>query len=57
MGSQAAYDAIQAATAEAVTGQGLTGVFETVVHVGGVDIVVRGAVVDGITRISTAFIP
>lgn len=33
------------------------GVFEVIVRVGGQDVTVRGAVVDGIVRISTMFIP
>jgi hypothetical protein len=55
-GSQeAAYSALQKATQQAVSQQGLTGVFETSVKVGSQTVTVRGAVVDGVAKIGTAF--
>jgi hypothetical protein len=55
-GSQpAAFSAIERATQAAVSRQGLTGVFETTVRVGGENITVRGNVVNGVARIGTAF--
>jgi RHS repeat-associated protein len=55
-GSQeAAYNALQKATQEVVRQQGLTGVFETSVKVGSQTVTVRGAVVDGVAKIGTAF--
>ena len=57
-GSQrAALGALQNATSTAVQSQGIIGVFETSVEVGGVQVTVRGAVVQGQVRIGTAFIP
>ena len=56
-GSQeAAYQEILKATQSATAGLE-DGVFEVVVQVGGSRITVRGAIVDGITKIGTAFIP
>jgi RHS repeat-associated protein len=52
-----AYNAIQQATQGLVDQQGVTGVFEEVVNVGGQDVTVRGVVIDGVVRIGTAFIP
>ncbi|MEA3091928.1 MAG: filamentous hemagglutinin [Caballeronia sp.] len=58
LGSQEnAFGAIQSATQAAFNSGGLTGVFETVVDVGGTQVTVRGAVVDGAVKIGTAFIP
>jgi hypothetical protein len=58
LGSQeAAFNALHTATQAAVRAESLTGVFETVVEVGGAHVTVRGAVVDGAVRIGTAFIP
>jgi hypothetical protein len=55
-GSQeAAYNALQKATQQAVSQQGLTGVFETSVIVGSQTVTVRGAVVNGVAKIGTAF--
>lgn len=55
-GSQeAAYNALQKATQEVVSQKGLTGVFETSVTVGSQTVTVRGAVVDGVAKIGTAF--
>jgi len=55
-GSQeAAYSALRQATQAAVRQQGLTGVFETSVRVGSQTITVRGAVVNGVAEIGTAF--
>ena len=57
-GSQeAAFDALKTATEVAVNAKSLTGVFETVVQVGGLQVTVRGAVVSGAIKIGTAFIP
>ncbi len=52
-----AFEAIKLATENSVRAQKLSGVFETVVKVGDAQITVRGAVVEGETRIGTAFIP
>src|SRR5690606_35699143 len=54
---EAAFRAVESATQAAVKSQGLTGVFETTVSVGGQNVVVRGNVIDGVTRIGTFFIP
>jgi RHS repeat-associated protein len=55
-GSQhGAFEAISNATQAAVRDQRLTGVFQIAVSVGGVNVTVRGAVVDGSVRIGTAF--
>ena len=50
-----AYNAIERATAQRMSGQ--AGTFQTVINVGGTNVTVRGAVVNGLTRISTAFVP
>lgn len=52
----ATLDAIQAATTAVVRQQGINGVFQVVVNVAGQMITVRGAVVNGVVRIGTAFI-
>jgi len=52
----AATNALEAAAQQAL-GQGAKGVFETVVNVAGQNVTVRGAVMNGIARVSTAFIP
>ena len=52
---EAAFDALQKGAQSAVDAGKLTGRFETVVNVGGFDVTVRGAVVDGVARIGTAF--
>jgi hypothetical protein len=58
LGSQEkAFGAIQSAAEGAVKAGGLTGVFETAVDIGGTQVTVRGAVVDGTVKIGTAFIP
>jgi RHS repeat-associated protein len=55
---EAAGAAIAAATEAAVKAAGITGVYrDLVVSVRGRQVFVRGAVVDGIVRLSTAFIP
>ncbi len=55
-GAEAAFAALEEATAEQVASKGITaGIFEEIVNVGGMDITVRGAVVNGVTRVSTAF--
>jgi RHS repeat-associated protein len=51
----AAYAALEKATAEHVLSKGLTGQFEEVVNVGGSNVTVRGAVVNGVVKIGTAF--
>jgi hypothetical protein len=52
---EAAYGAILQGTEAAVQQQGLTGVFQTTVKVGGETITVRGNVMDGVVKIGTAF--
>jgi RHS repeat-associated protein len=54
-GKQGAYEAIASAAERAVAGT--AGPFQTTVQVGGQSVVVRGAVIDGIVKISTAFGP
>jgi RHS repeat-associated protein len=57
-GSQeAAFNAVYDATQAAARSQGLGGVFETTVSVGGQNVVVRGTVVDNTVRIGTFFVP
>jgi ribosomal protein S11 len=51
---EAAYQAILAATQIAVKAQRLTGIFQVVVTVSGVQVKVGGAVVNGVCRVSTA---
>jgi RHS repeat-associated protein len=51
-----AFNALQRAASQAVESQGLTGVYRVVVEVGGHQVTVNGAVVEGIVRIGTAFI-
>jgi hypothetical protein len=53
----AAYAALEKATASAVAAQGITGTFYNgiSVSVGGTTVTVRGAVVDGVLKIGTAF--
>ncbi len=56
-GSQAdAYNALQQAVGDQL-GSGGTGTYSTVVNVGGYDVTVTGAYVDGVPRIGTAYIP
>jgi RHS repeat-associated protein len=52
-----AFEAIQNAKQAAANSGRISGVFETVVHVGGFDVTVRGRVVGGAAHIGTAFIP
>jgi RHS repeat-associated protein len=53
----AAFNALEGA-AQQLANQGMIkGVFQTVVQVGGHDVTVRGAVVNGTARVATAFIP
>jgi hypothetical protein len=54
---EAAFQALERATQQAVQSQGLKGIFETTVKLGGTDVTVRGSVIDGIARIGTAFVP
>jgi hypothetical protein len=55
-GSQeGAYNAINEATQVAVQQQGLTGLFETTVQVGGETITVTGTVINGVAKIGTAY--
>jgi len=52
-----AYAALEQATTAQVVAKGLTGQFEEVVNVGGTNVTVRGAVVNGVVKIGTAFKP
>jgi hypothetical protein len=52
---EAAYRAIEAAADAVVKAQGLSGQFEVVVSIAGVGVTVRGMVVNGVTRIGTAW--
>jgi len=54
---EAAYTALYDATQVAVRAQGTTGVFQTAVNVAGQSVTVRGNVIDGVLRLSTAFVP
>jgi hypothetical protein len=51
----AAYAALEKATAEQVVAKGLSGQFEEAINVGGTSVTVRGAVVNGVVKIGTAF--
>jgi hypothetical protein len=51
------YNAIEAAAAAEVSQQGINGLFQIVVNVGGQMVTVRGIVINGVVRIGTAFIP
>lgn len=53
----AAFKALEQATQELADRGMISGLFETTVEVAGQTVTVRGAVVDGIVRVSTAFIP
>ncbi len=53
--SEKAFRALEKATQAAVKNQGIKGVFETTVKVGGESVTVRGNVVDGVVKIGTAF--
>jgi len=56
--AEEAYNAIEGATVSALNTKGVTsGLFEEIVNVGGTEITVRGNVIDGVVRISDAFIP
>ena len=50
-----AYAALEEATTQHVVAKGITGTFEEVVSVGGTNVTVRGAVVNGAVKIGTAF--
>lgn len=53
-----AYQAILKDTEEYIRANGITGSFENIViTVNGIDITVRGIVIDGVVHIGTAFIP
>jgi hypothetical protein len=53
----AAFNALEGA-AQQLANQGMIqGTFQTVVQVGSHDVTVRGAVVNGIAKVATAFIP
>jgi hypothetical protein len=54
---EGAFEALYYATDAAVRTQGITGIFETVVDVGGQFVTVRGNVLDEVLRVTTAFIP
>ena len=51
----AAYAALERATTAQVVAKGISGQFEEVVNVGGMNVTVRGAVVNGVVKIATAF--
>ena len=48
---------MQKAAQSAANSGKISGVFETVVRIRGLDVTVRGRVIDRIVRIGTAFIP
>ena len=50
-----AYVALERATTAQIAAKGLTGKFEEVINVGGTNVTVRGAVVNGVVKIGTAF--
>ncbi len=54
---ESAFEAIAEATRDAVRSQGITGQYEIQVEVGGLQVTVRGRVVDGVVKIATVFIP
>jgi RHS repeat-associated protein len=54
---EAAYTALYDATNAVVRAQGTTGLFQSAVDVAGQTVTVRGNVIDGVLRISTAFVP
>ena len=51
----AAFQAVESAVVAAVNSQGLTGIFTTIVNVGGISITVTGAVVNGVVKIGTFY--
>jgi len=53
----AAFNALERATQKLANQGAIKGIFETTVEVAGQNVTVRGAVVDGTARVSTAFIP
>jgi hypothetical protein len=53
----AAFNALERAAQELANKGAIKGVFQTTVEVAGQTVTVRGAVVEGIARVSTAFIP
>lgn len=53
----AAFTALEAAAGSAVAASGQTGVYSVVVNVAGYNVTVTGAVVNGVVRVGTAFIP
>ncbi len=52
-----AFNAIQDAAQKLANKGAIKGIFETVVQVGGQTVTVRGAIVDGVVNVGTAFIP
>jgi hypothetical protein len=54
---ESAFLAVESAAQAAVRAQQLSGVFEVTVSIGQQNVVVRGAVVEGVARIGTFFIP
>jgi hypothetical protein len=54
---ESAFDAVAAATRDAIKLQGITGQFEIQVEIGGQTVTVRGRVYNGIINIGTVFIP
>ncbi len=55
--SENAFDAVAAATRDAINSQGISGQFEIQVEIGGQSVTVRGRVHNGIVNIGTVFIP
>jgi hypothetical protein len=55
--SVAAFNALESGAQQVVNQGAIKGVFETTLEVAGENVTVRGAVVDGAARVSTAFIP
>jgi RHS repeat-associated protein len=54
---EAAFAAVENAAQSKVASEGLAGVFQTTVSVGGQNVVVRGKVIDDTARIGTFFVP
>ncbi len=52
-----AMRAVQSETQKVISNRGIIGLFEEKVKVEGIEITVRGRVIDGVARIGTAFIP
>jgi RHS repeat-associated protein len=54
---QAAFEAVQNAAQAAIQQQGITGKYKIVVNVAGLDVTVKGTVMNGVARIGTFYIP